>query len=111
VNALLLASTGPAKSRRGLAYWELSVRYFVGFGVEQNFEESARWLNKAALSNVKAALVYHSKLWSALGQDPSPLGKQPLETLETSSPIDPGFRTRRHHACHGGHSSAERRRR
>jgi hypothetical protein len=91
VNALLLASEGPANSRRGLAYWELSVCYFVGFGVEQNFEESARWLNKAALSNVKAALVYRSKLLSALGQDPSPLGKQPLETLEMSSPIDPGF--------------------
>ncbi|CAI4215794.1 unnamed protein product [Parascedosporium putredinis] len=65
---LLVIARNPSDPRNAAAGWELVVCYFSGFGVKQNPEMAAFWLEFARENNIEAAQTYYEALSGAISQ-------------------------------------------
>ncbi|KAK7948962.1 Serine/threonine-protein kinase ppk21 [Apiospora aurea] len=66
IQKLLKIAKNNADPRQPLATWELSVCFFSGFGVDQDFSESTRWLLSAAGYGIPAAEEFSDRLHQAM---------------------------------------------
>ncbi|KAH0541251.1 hypothetical protein FGG08_004256 [Glutinoglossum americanum] len=58
-----------ADPRKPAACWELSVCYFVGFGIKRDFKNSCHWLAEAAKQGVTGAQAFFLRMHKAMDMD------------------------------------------